>query len=72
MNERISDLIILQLRNELPKGFEEKINEFEELVNTENYRAAFAVLEELKRIKGWSPSSKLLGYYEKFWWELAN
>lgn len=72
MNEKISDLIILQLKNELPKGLEEKINEFENLVDTEKYRAAFAVLEELKRIKGWSPSSKLLGYYEKFWWELAN
>jgi hypothetical protein len=72
VNEKISDLIILQLKNELPKELEEKINEFENLVGNENYRAAFAVLEELKRIKGWSPSSKLLGYYEKFWWELAN
>lgn len=72
MNEKISDLIILQLKNELPKELEEKISEFENLVGKENYRAAFAVLEELKRIKGWSPSSKLLGYYEKFWWELAN
>lgn len=73
MNEqKISDLIIIQLINELPEEFQEKIDEFKELVKLENYRAAFNILDELKRIKGWATSSKLLSYFERFWWEQAN
>lgn len=72
MSQNMIDLLLNQLKNELPPNLQNKISEFKTLVDAENYRAAYAVLDGLKRIKGWSPSQKLLGYYEKFWWEYAN
>ena len=72
MNQGISELIVIELMKELPISLKDNIFEFEELVNSGNYRAAYSVLDELKQSKEWSPSSKLIGYYERFWWELAN
>jgi hypothetical protein len=72
MSQNISISIISQLKKELPTDLQDKILEFEALVDSGNYRAAYSVLDELKRTKGWSPSQTLLGYYERFWWEFAN
>ncbi|WP_143806873.1 hypothetical protein [Papillibacter cinnamivorans] len=72
MNQDISSLLINQLRKELPLGLQDWITKFETQIYSGNYRIAYSILEELKHMKGWSPSQILLGYYEKFWWELAN
>ncbi|MHB1395125.1 MAG: hypothetical protein ACYCYE_19155 [Clostridia bacterium] len=72
MSQNIASIVLNQLKQEVPSNLRDKIAEFETLINSEQYRAAYAVLDELKRTTGWSPSRTLLNYYERFWWELAN
>lgn len=72
MRQDIASILINQLKKEVPASLQYKVLEIERLINIEQYRAAYAVLDELKRVQGWTPSITLLNYYERFWWELAN
>lgn len=72
MIQDVTLLIIGTLKQELPEYLYSRINDFEALVNDNKYKIAFSILDELKRTDGWSPSQKLLSYFERFWWEMAN
>jgi len=54
------------LSEELPKKHKEALQNFNELVSQDLYRAAYAELDDLKRKKDWHPSVKLLGAIERF------
>lgn len=68
----IENKILEQLDKELPDSMHYVIDNFKKELKNQQYRQAFLVVEDLKRVKNWSPSATLLYYLEKFWWEKAN
>ena len=64
--------IIEILESELPEEYKSEIDKFKHYTLQKKYRQAYLVLNDLKKIKNWSPSSELLQLMEKYWWEYAN
>lgn len=64
--------IVELLRQELPKALLHNVNEIQTLITNKKYRAAYHIMDQLKREQLWTPSEKYLQLIEKFWWEYAN